>query len=74
MEAGAESGWQCVGDGVPRALGHGVAAAGVALGVGAGGFEWAGRAFGPGALAEGFAVMFKQKIGAGAGVEVCGDL
>ena len=51
-----------------------VAAAGVALGVGAGGLEWAGRAFGVGALAEGFAVVFEKKIGPGAGVEVCGDL
>ena len=51
-----------------------MAAAGVALGVGAGGLERAGGALGFGALAEGFAVMLEQKEGAGAGVEVCGDL
>ena len=46
----------------------------MALGIGAGGLEWADRAFGFGALAAGFAVMFEEKKGAGAGVEVRGDL
>jgi hypothetical protein len=74
MEADADGGWGCVGDSVPRALRTGVAASGVALRVGAGGLQRAERALGLGALAEGFAVMLEQKEGAGAGVEVRGNL
>jgi len=51
-----------------------VAAARVALGVGAGGLQRTLGALGFGALAEGFAMVLEEKKGAGAGVEVCGDL